>query len=49
MLLTYLSDALRQVMVEGSSALFPLWADAAVLTGWLLVCMVVAFRFFRWE
>jgi ABC-2 type transport system permease protein len=47
--LTYLGDALRQVMVEGSSKLFPLPVDAAVLTGWLLVSLFVAFRFFRWE
>lgn len=47
--LTYLGDALRQVMVKGSSALFPLWVDAAVLAGWLLVCLVIAFRYFRWE
>jgi ABC-2 type transport system permease protein len=47
--LTYLGDALRQVMVEGSSKLFPLPVDAAILTGWLLVSLFVAFRFFRWE
>lgn len=47
--LTYLGDALRQVMVEGSSKLFPLPMDAAVLMGWLLVSLFVAFRFFRWE
>jgi ABC-2 type transport system permease protein len=47
--LTYLGDALRQVMVEGSSALFPLSVDAAVLTGWLVVCLAIAFRYFRWE
>jgi ABC-2 type transport system permease protein len=47
--LTYLGDALRQVMVEGSSALFPLWVDTAVLAGWLFVCLIIAFRHFRWE
>ena len=47
--LTYLGDALRQVMVEGSSALFPLSVDAAVLTGWLVICLAIAFRYFRWE
>jgi ABC-2 type transport system permease protein len=47
--LTYLGDALRQVMVEGSSKLFPLSLDALVLVGWLAVSLFVAFRFFRWE
>jgi ABC-2 type transport system permease protein len=47
--LTYLGDALRQVMVEGSTKLFPLWVNAAVLTGWLVVSLLVSFRFFRWE
>jgi ABC-2 type transport system permease protein len=47
--LTYLGDALRQVMVKGSSALFPLPVNAAVLTGWLVVSLFIAFRYFRWE
>jgi ABC-2 type transport system permease protein len=47
--LTYLGDALRQTMLEGSSRLFPLWMNAAVLTGWLLVSLAIAFRYFRWE
>jgi ABC-2 type transport system permease protein len=47
--LTYLGDALRQVMVEGSSKLFSLPLDAAVLTGWLVVSLAIAFRYFRWE
>jgi ABC-2 type transport system permease protein len=47
--LTYLGDALRQVMVEGSSRLFSLQLDAVVLTGWLVVSLAVSFRFFRWE
>jgi len=47
--LTYLGDALRQSMLEGSSRLFPLWVDAAVLSGWLLISLAIAFRYFRWE
>jgi ABC-2 type transport system permease protein len=46
--LTYLGDALRQVMVQGTPA-YPLYVDIAVLAGWLVVCMVLAVRFFRWE
>lgn len=47
--LTYLGDALRQVMVEGSSKLYALPVDAAVLSGWLVVSLLIAFRHFRWE
>jgi ABC-2 type transport system permease protein len=46
--LTYLGDALRQIMV-GATPLYPLSTDAAVLAGWLVVCMVLAIRLFRWE
>lgn len=46
--LTYLSDALRQVMV-GGAAFAPLWVCAAVLAGWLIVCFGIAARMFRWQ
>ena len=46
--LTYLSDALRQVMVDGT-AFAPLWVCAAVLAGFLVVCFGIAARFFRWQ
>jgi ABC-2 type transport system permease protein len=46
--LTYLSDALRQVMA-GAPAMYPLWLDMAVLGGWLAVLMALAVRFWRWE
>jgi ABC-2 type transport system permease protein len=46
--LTYLSDAMRQVMVNGA-ALFPLWVCVAVLAGWTVVCFGIAARFFRWQ
>jgi ABC-2 type transport system permease protein len=46
--LTYLSDALRQVMV-GGAAFAPLWVCFAVLTGWLVVCFAIAARKFRWQ
>ncbi len=46
--LTYLSDALRQVMV-GGSAFAPLWVCAAVLLGWLVVCFGIAATKFRWQ
>jgi ABC-2 type transport system permease protein len=46
--LTYLSDALRQVMV-GGAAFAPLWVCAAVLLGWLVVCFAIAARKFQWQ
>jgi ABC-2 type transport system permease protein len=46
--LTYLADALRQVMV-GGVPFATLGICAAVLTGWLVVCFAVASRKFRWQ
>jgi ABC-2 type transport system permease protein len=46
--LTYLSDALRQVMVDGTP-FAPLWVCFAVLLGFLVVCFTIAARFFRWQ
>lgn len=46
--LTYLADALRQTMV-GASPFFSLATCAAVLVGWLVVCLGISARFFRWQ
>jgi ABC-2 type transport system permease protein len=46
--LTYLGDALRQVMVNGAP-FAPLPVDLLVLGGWLLACLVISARFFRWQ
>jgi ABC-2 type transport system permease protein len=46
--LTYLADALRQVMV-GGVPFATLGVCAAVLLGWLVVCFVIASRKFRWQ
>jgi ABC-2 type transport system permease protein len=46
--LTYLGDALRQITFEGAPD-FPLVLDIAVLTGWFIVCSLLAIRFFRWQ
>jgi len=46
--LTYLADALRQVMV-GGAPFAPLWVCFAVLAGWLVVCFGIAARKFRWQ
>ena len=46
--LTYLSDALRQVMT-GGAAFAPLWVCFLVLVAWLVVCFGIAARKFRWQ
>ena len=45
--LTYLSDALRQVMV-GGAPIAPLWTCFAVLGLFLVGCFAISARFFRW-
>ena len=46
--LTYLADALRQIMV-GAPPVYSLGIDVAVLGGWLVACSLLAVRLFRWE
>lgn len=46
--LTYLADALRQTMVGGSPYV-PLAACFAILAGWLVVCLGISARYFRWS
>jgi len=46
--LTYLADALRQVMV-GGAPFAPLSVCVAVLLGWLVVCFGIASVKFRWQ
>jgi ABC-2 type transport system permease protein len=46
--LTYLNDALRQVMVDGTP-FAPLWFCVAFLGVWLVGCLVVAGRWFKWQ
>jgi ABC-2 type transport system permease protein len=46
--LTYLSDALRQVMV-GGAPFAPLWLCAAVLLAWLIGGYAIASMKFRWQ
>ena len=46
--LTYLGDAFRQIMVD-ATPLYPLGVDIAVLGGWLVFCIILAVRLFRWE
>lgn len=46
--LTYLADALRQTMV-GGAAYASLGIDALVLGAWMIICFLIAARFFRWQ
>ena len=46
--LTYLNDALRQIMVAGTP-LYPMTTDIAVLSAWAIVTLIVTIRFFRWD
>jgi ABC-2 type transport system permease protein len=46
--LTYLGDALRQIMVDGAP-LYPMTTDIIILGGWLVVTLAITIRFFRWD
>jgi len=46
--LTYLADALRQIMV-GAPPQYGLMVNISVLVAWLLGCSLLAIRLFRWE
>ena len=46
--LTYVSDALRQIMVDGSP-LHSMTVDIAVMAAWTVICLAITIRFFRWD
>jgi ABC-2 type transport system permease protein len=46
--LTYLNDALRQIMVSGTP-LHSMTTDIAVLAAWAVGCLAVTIRFFKWD
>ena len=46
--LSYLSDAMREVAIEGQS-LWSQWYDILGLLVWLALTFVIAVRLFRWE
>jgi ABC-type multidrug transport system permease subunit len=46
--LTYLGDAVRQVMV-GGTLFVPVIVSVAVLAVWLVACFGISSRFFRWQ
>ncbi|UCE97136.1 MAG: ABC transporter permease [Dehalococcoidia bacterium] len=45
---TYLNDALRLIVIEGRS-IGDVWLELAAIGGWMVVCLILAIRFFRWE
>ncbi len=46
--LTYLGDALRQIMVDATPT-YPMALNLGVLGAWLVVCMLLSFWLFKWE
>ncbi|HEY48776.1 MAG TPA: ABC transporter permease [Dehalococcoidia bacterium] len=46
--LTYLNDALRQTMVDGTP-LYAMTTDVLILVGWVVVCLSLTIRFFKWD
>ncbi|MBN1679032.1 MAG: ABC transporter permease [Anaerolineae bacterium] len=46
--LTYLGDALRETMIDAGST-YSMTRSLVILGVWLVICAVLAVRFFRWE
>ena len=46
--LTYVNDALRQIMVSGAP-LHSMTTDIAVLAAWAVACLALTIRFFKWD
>ena len=46
--LTYLGDALRKTMIDAGSY-YSMTRNLSILLIWLVVCAILAVRFFRWE
>jgi ABC-2 type transport system permease protein len=46
--LTYLNDALRQIMVAGTP-LHSMTTDIGVMAAWAVACLAITVRFFRWD
>jgi ABC-2 type transport system permease protein len=46
--LTYVADAIRQVMI-GGTPIFPITTDVLVVAGWVLACTLLSIWLFRWE
>jgi ABC-2 type transport system permease protein len=45
---TQMSDALRMVAYSGA-VLADIWQNLAIMLAWILVCLAISLKFFRWE
>lgn len=45
---THLNDALRMITIEGAR-LGAAWLELLVVGGWLVICLGLSIKFFRWE
>jgi ABC-2 type transport system permease protein len=45
---THLNDALRLITIEGAG-LSAAWLELLVVGGWLVICLGLSIKFFRWE
>jgi ABC-2 type transport system permease protein len=45
---THMNDALRMVFFQGAG-LGDIWKDLLVMAGWLVACLVISVKFFKWE
>jgi ABC-2 type transport system permease protein len=45
---TQMSDALRAVFYQGAG-IGDIWQNLLVMGGWILACLAVSIKFFRWE
>lgn len=45
---TQVSDALRIIMYQGAG-IGDIWQHLLILAGWILGCLVISIKFFRWE
>jgi len=46
--LTYLGDALRQIMVDGTP-LHSMTTNVIVMAIWIVICLAITIRFFKWD
>jgi ABC-2 type transport system permease protein len=45
---THLNDALRIVTIEGRG-IGDIWVELVAVVGWMVACLIISIRFFRWE
>ncbi|MGD0794191.1 MAG: ABC transporter permease [Dehalococcoidales bacterium] len=45
---TQMSDALRMVAYQGGG-IADIWQNMVIMAGWILACLAISIKFFRWE